>query len=294
MIAFCHPIKNAGTTLGYIFRSNFGRDYAEVYSTKKINRKDNTGQNIFTPEDLIAFLKINQGLKYISGHGVRPFCRLETVMPMQYITFLRNPVDRFLSGMNHPKKYSASSETDLTIEERLEQRPHLNNYQVKFLANEENLDKAIEMVENKIRFVGLVEDFDRSLLLMRSLVNFPLPLSIQYEIRNSGGRYRKKRNLPAGIINLIKEKNSLDMALYAYVKDKLYFKYLQNYHGDIENDLEAFRKTLQGYSFNALNVMSYRFAKYFIYRRNIKPALKKKSIKDVAVRTLIEYRKKKW
>ena len=293
LIAFCHPIKNAGTTIGYIFRNNFGNNYAEVYSSHEINHKDNTGQNIFTPNDLSAFLKVNSRIKCISGHGVRPFSQLETVRPVQYITFLRNPVDRYLSGINQSKKYSNSSEKTLKIEERLEKQSQLNNYQVKFLANEENLNKAIEVVENKMQFVGLVEDFNRSLFFMRNQVNFPFPLTIQYKIRNEGGKYQKKIDLSDNEISLIEEKNALDMALYDHVKNKLHNKYLQNYGGNIKKDIAAFKETLDEYSFNRSKLMSYRLAKYFIYRRKIKPAYKKKSLSDVAIRTLIEYWNKK-
>ena len=297
LIAFCHPIKNAGTTLGYILRSNFGKNYAEVYSSKEIDRKDNTGQNIFTPADLAAFLKVNPKLKCISGHGVRPFCGLETVMPVQYVTFMRNPVDRYLSGMNQPHKYSTSADSAMSVEERLEKKPRLNNYQVKFLANEENLEKALDIVNNKVQFVGLVEEFDKSLLIMRQRVGFPKPLVIQYRLRNSGGRYPKKKDFSKHVIDMVIEKNSLDMALYAHVKEILFNSYVETYQGDIEKDLEDFRKTLPSFSFSTSKMFSYRVAKYFIYRRNIEPALKKKSISDVAYRSLIEYRKKmikKW
>ena len=51
-------------------------------------------------------------------------------------------------------------------------RRELRNYQTKFISGEENLEKAKNILKNNYNFVGLVEEFDTSLLLMKNLLDF--------------------------------------------------------------------------------------------------------------------------
>lgn len=55
-----------------------------------------------------------------------------------------------------------------------------SNYQTKFIAGEENLDKAIEILENKMQWVGITEELENSLCSFKNFFKFK---DFVYEIK---------------------------------------------------------------------------------------------------------------
>jgi len=260
MLAFCHMIKCAGTTLTHIFRNNYGFNYVEVYSVQ--GKKDSFGLDLFYKDDIKFFLKRNKNIRCIRGHCLRTYSEINHILPdVKYFTFLRNPVSRYISHYFYGKSHDFDNENfrDWMRSKRRE----LRNYQTKFIAGEENLEKAKNILEYTYNFVGFVEEFDTSLLLMKNLLDLP-SLDIRYKRRNIGS-YNKKDFFQDDLEEKIVDENRLDIALYNFAVKEIFEKQKQIYNGDLKKDLKEFKTANQNYRTKKIKNFQYLLGKHFIY-----------------------------
>jgi len=255
-------IKTAGTTLHYIFRNSFGYNYVEI------NKKN------FSPIDLKLLLKINRHIKAIGGHSLRFDGNLDYVCSnIKYITFLRDPIDRFLSHYNHGKFYGHHS---MSLEERVKVASE-SNYQTKFILGKKepgerdfkgrikDVEKAKEILSKDYAFVGIVEQFDESLILMKKQLSLN-SLNIRYEKKNVlSYKGVKKDDLSYFLINKIREVNRLDYELYNFAKGELFEPQKIKYGNSFRKDLKNFRNYNKDYKFNKSQIFKFRLAKYLLY-----------------------------
>jgi hypothetical protein len=255
-------IKTAGTTLNYIFRNNFGHNVLAA-------------NDDFTLKKLKKLLFINKNLKVISGHSIRTMDDYESVISnVQYITFLRNPVDRYISHYNHGNKVGQKK---IRLEDRLKLIGE-KDYQTKFILGAKNikersyeagkseLEEAKKILSNDYSIVGLVEKFDESLVLMKNLINNG-ELNIKYQRKNVN---RKKVLEVVSIEDTIKDKiieaNKIDNELFNYVKNILFKKQIEKYGDHFKQDVYAFKKSNKNYKFKKVNLLKYRLAYYLMYK----------------------------
>jgi len=147
----------------------------------------------------------------------------------QYVTFIRDPVRRFVSLYNYyydKKGHWLCEEIrsqSLSFADFLMRRdlckPWENQY-TKFVTGDfsptpETLEKAVENIENHFLFVGLTEHFDADLLRMTELLDWPLPY---YTRQNASRNHKSVDNLDPDLLYKVVERNQLDVALYQYVK----------------------------------------------------------------------------
>ncbi len=263
LICFCHMIKNAGTTLSYIFRNNYGFNY---YVTDK---KD------FAPDDLEKLLSINRNIKTISGHSLRSVTKLDSVCPdLKYITFIRDPIDRYISHYTHGR---IRNPHHMSLEERIKIVGE-RNYQTKFIigsknreqrgfiAGEEELVEAKKILANDFAFVGLVEQFDESLILMKKMLNLQ-DFDLRYQKKNvAPKKIIIKDKLPHNVIDELREANKLDYELYRFVKDELFEKQKQKYGRGFIEELNHFKRSNENYKFKNSQILKYIIGEYFIYK----------------------------
>jgi hypothetical protein len=155
--------------------------------------------------------------------------------PATYITFLRDPVERVISLYHYLLRDGAHPLHDWLLRERISLEAfagnaamsHLTNVQAQYLSglkeeyNAANPDPALlplavqNMQEHCV--VGLVEEFDRSLMVMAKQFGWR---HVTYERRNvTQGRVRTS-TLPGRVVDLIQERNQLDIALYEIAKEQ--------------------------------------------------------------------------
>lgn len=157
--------------------------------------------------------------------------------PFVYITLLRNPVDRILSMyhyvMRTPNHYlhkqgrisRASTLKDFVSGKVTNE---INNGQTRMISGITNipfgkcdhtlLEKARDNIDKYFAVVGLVEEFDPSLLLMKRTLGWKTPY---YTKRNVTKDISRVQGISDDTLNLIGEYNQLDMELYQYAKERL-------------------------------------------------------------------------
>ncbi len=210
----------------------------------------------FTNDTTIAFVHIPKtaGLTFrailnasipanqlkMDHRGILSFDELEP--PCAFVTFLRNPVNRFISeyffsaiskpnfSAYHYRLNKHITKNNLSLEAFTAEAPQLgiDNLQTRYLSmpitshdtfpypqvTEAHLEAARTNLEEKLSYVGITERFSESLVLLKHSWNRPLG---NYVHRNRGS---KKSNGQSTISDetrsLILQQNQLDMQLYEY------------------------------------------------------------------------------
>lgn len=168
-IIFAHMMKTAGTSVTKKFAERFGSSLHITRGGLPLNLPD---ERLFYAVNRI--LSSNPNIAVISGHDIRPYANWETINHnYHWITFLREPVARFISHFYYDmyrsegfvyKKYQDMQSPTLQEWERIDRT---RNYQTRFIAGSEDVDKAISILE-KFSFVGICEHFQNSLMALAS------------------------------------------------------------------------------------------------------------------------------
>ncbi len=186
LLAHVHVPKCAGTSLRLLQERHFGQRHLGLYV-------DDT-YFVFSQHVLRGYLLQNPELQGFSSHHVRIFPRFLGGREMLYVSFLRDPVQQFVSYMTHIKKYYAGITAKSLLEAvppdapkwalrdfarwLLTQRrdvPFRENHNVNFFTrhsapNAPNRLEAAKAVLEKFFFVGITELMDKSLQILRARI----------------------------------------------------------------------------------------------------------------------------
>ncbi|MEM7556810.1 MAG: sulfotransferase family 2 domain-containing protein [Cyanobacteria bacterium P01_A01_bin.84] len=254
-VIFLHIPKVGGTTLNKIIARQYKPD--SIYRIRTDSRK--------RIQDCVDEFKIlpvteKEGIKVIMGHmgfGIHSFLP----QPSVYITLLRNPVERVISYYYYVLRKSNHYLHPLVTSKKMsledcilsEVSTELNNSQTRTIAatngdkdspipfgkcDIEMLDKAKKNLREHFIGVGLVESFDKSLLLFKKLLNWN---NILYIKRNVTKDRPLKSDLSQETLNLIKRQNEFDIELYKYAS-KLFSEQIAQQGSSFEKDLNKFNQ----------------------------------------------------
>jgi len=160
ILAFCHITKNAGTSVVKLLREYFGTSHLDVYSKSRI----------YDSECLRRDLKHFPKTRSIAGHHLNPSIDFESSSPdLWWFAFLRNPVKRFLSHYQHVVE---KTNIDISLEQWVNREDYWNK-QTKMICGEGNAEKAIQIIRDRMAFVGTVERFQESLQCIEKLAGIP-------------------------------------------------------------------------------------------------------------------------
>lgn len=177
VIVHYHLFKNAGTSLDRALKDAFGERWIELEGQDKRDLK---------PTELAEFLMSNQSVQALSSHTALlppPTIPDTTVVAA---VFIRHPLDRLRSAYDFERIQNADTlgalkakETDLAgyIKWRLS-RPDdhsARNFQTfRVAGGRDDLEGALRMLA-EVPFVGLVEEFDRSVARLQETLapHFP-------------------------------------------------------------------------------------------------------------------------
>lgn len=257
MLAFVHIEKTAGQTIIRILRRSLGVHHCDVEPWCK-------SDDFFSAKDYRLLQRLYPRLRSIAGHKVKPYSDLDQACEsVRYFTFLRHPVVRCASNYQFQvqKMGKRISFDDWIALERYQ------NLHTRKIAGAADLESAIEILESKFCFVGLVEAFDESLLMLRLAVN-AADIDIRYRRANVASDNRIKNELLSnpGTRESLVAANQIDLALYNYVKREIWSRQRQDYRGPLNGDVGRFQEHVEPRVYHNANMILNRLKRNALYK----------------------------
>lgn len=220
-IIFLHLPKAGGTTLRSIFYDQYA--YLKKGELHTINRTKETPDFLKLPQE-----KRDQ-IKILLGHF--PFGLHNNLNgEFDYVTFMRDPIDRAISayyynkGNENSDVYDLINKNNLSLDQYLDKNiePWSNNAMTKHLAgcNLEEFqtectsaffETAKANLKDKFIAVGLTERFDESLLIFKKKLGWR---NVKYKNQNVTPKRKAVSEIQEETLRKIKNLNAFDLQLY--------------------------------------------------------------------------------
>jgi len=208
MIVCLHIPKTGGTSFNVILENSFGIRNCHT---------NQTNRSTFTQADLEFARKCYPGLRSIVGHNLVDPGQLQ-VPDAFFMTILREPVARVISHFQYSVQ---NGHNQKSFAETLRASENLENLQVKLIAGGRDLDKAKRFLE-RCAFVGLTEKFDLSLRVLERLSPWKLKPNYERRVVARGNDVKNSLENDQRMIELAREYNRLDIALYEFVVNEIF------------------------------------------------------------------------
>ncbi|MDN5850209.1 MAG: sulfotransferase family 2 domain-containing protein [Nitrococcus sp.] len=263
VIAFVHIEKTAGKAIKHQLRRALGLGHCDV----KRWRED---ADYFSAADLRRLLWVYPRLCSIAGHSIKAYSDLKAgFSSLQYYTFLRDPIQRSISHYQYRMNLGS---INCSFEDWIRDESN-HDWQVRTLAGAPDLERALDMLDHDISFIGLQERLDESLALMHRALNLNHVISSASERVNAAKSssirdeiLRDTRNL-----RLLQRANRLDIELYRYAETVIYPRQ-QRAFGSAPENLRNASSFWSRYSHGYCSNVIYRELVYkpivWLYRRN--------------------------
>lgn len=244
-VIFLHIPKTAGLTLHEILTDQYPhRKHKIIYTVA--HTKTYTG--------LSEEKKRKIGV--IKGHVLYG---LHEQMPMKpvYLTFLRDPVARTISGYEFIKSkkdhpfHKEMLQNDFSLFDFLDRKlvANFDNMQVRFLCgnnampfgqvNETHLELAKRNLIDQHTLFGITEMFDESILYFKHELGWHQPFYAKVNVTKNTSIYRN--DLDDKTNQAVIAVNKFDLQLYAFAK-KIFTDKIQSFGHDFMNELNEFRQ----------------------------------------------------
>jgi hypothetical protein len=241
LVVFLHLAKTGGRTFDTVLRGTYGPAYIQAEPLRPPRPAGTGGRDfiipIYQPEDLRRLRKQCPWLRAVGGHTLTLWSRLHEVQPVRYVAFMREPLSR---GASHYQFHVSTTAQPLDWPAWCAWPEH-HNSQVRFFDRDGDPQAAIAAIERHGVFVGLLERFEESLLLMRQLA---IPeLRCAYVRRNTAERNDLARALLADPERReqLRAMYAAEFPLYDWVRDVLWPRYEAVYAGDLATDAARLR-----------------------------------------------------
>lgn len=261
IIVHNHLFKNAGTSIDWALKKNFGRNFIDHRNDELMLK----GAGFLGP-----YLQENDDIYALSSHHLTlPLPKLENTKLLHLMMF-RHPIERVTSVYNYERKQTSSSTPGavharkLTLRDyilwRMEKNvgPTIRNFHVirsiplrknvKMRVTEAEAQMALESIQS-IPLLGMVEKFDESMVLFQETLRqyFPsIDLSYKMQNINQDKRTTQKERIAKlheeigdEAFQILLDKNKYDLALYESVTQE--FQSRQMNILDILSKLQDFR-----------------------------------------------------
>jgi len=230
-------MKTAGQTICGILRQSFPGNHCDLVVPRPALARDVRWALRFYPR-----------LKSIAGHCVVPYSDLETAgFSPRYFTFLRDPVQRCVSHYQFSVQKNG-------LRQRFDRWLVMHtNYQTQALSNTQQAARAIEILEERVGFVGLVERFHESLVLLRQWSGGAL--DVRYRARNIAVDNSIKQKLLADpdTVARIREYHEADDKVFAYARDVIYPRQVRQFGAGLAAAVAELEENLPGPTILSIN-----------------------------------------
>jgi hypothetical protein len=220
-LVFVHLPRTGGTTLTLIVTRQFPAALSFAFDGADMD--GSLARYRALPENR------RRALRLISGHV--PFGIHEIVGPADYVTMLRDPVERVISMyeyiLRRPAHFLHDRVVGMDLGEYVETGIHRDarNGQCRLLSGEPHEEAAsasgVDLLERAWRnlesfvAVGLTERFDESLLLYRDRLGWD---RLSYGRENVLAGRPSAATFPTEVLDVVRRHNALDLELYARVR----------------------------------------------------------------------------
>lgn len=207
----------------------------------------NEPANSISAQELGLLVRAVPGVAGVGGHLVRSYLDYEGAVGRRvlYLTFLRDPVKRYLSHFNYQRNRVG---VPWTLEQFLDE-PRMCDLQTTRLAGRRDLDAAKRALDHTLGLVGLTDRYDETLLLFRAAMGLP-KLDLRYQRRNAtrpDEEVVRFDELEPVLQERVLEANALDAELLRHAREVVFPAQLQRYPGDMSADLAQLRASLEGF-----------------------------------------------
>ncbi len=134
----------------------------------------------------------------------------------QYVTMLRNPVDRVISSYyyNESLNNTDNIKNRETLKDYIEYHPgNLQTFMIAGTQSKDMLQQARKNIQEHFSFIGITEEFETSTLMYSLIQKLPLTPFIKCNVN------KEKGEPEMGIISEIEKKNGIDIQLYQEQRD---------------------------------------------------------------------------
>ncbi|GAM25174.1 hypothetical protein SAMD00019534_083490, partial [Acytostelium subglobosum LB1] len=251
---FIHIAKTGGSSLGNIFKRNERRaQFFHFWAHPGVDELEHMSTKLTT-----IFGHIRYGLHFYYEEK-RPNslpAREDGLNPYSYMTMLREPVDRVISHYYYHRQnkrdpgHGFAMKYDLR--EWIERSAAANNEQARMLCGispheyygKENETEicAHHHLKYTYKYIGLTEKFSESLVLLTHYAGFQ---AIRFTKVNSGTQRVSVADVPEDIVEEIKRRNQMDIALYNKAKEAFEMQIDAIGREFVEHQVTEFKKKIK-------------------------------------------------
>ena len=235
MLAFIHVAKTGGRTIELILRNTYGVGYAHAEPWRQPDPERVIPK--YDPEDLRRLLRIWPGIRAIGGHAVALWSDFDRERPVRWFAFLREPLKRAAS---HYQFHATTERRPRGFEDWLAWDVP-RDHQVRAFSRRIDVAEAIAAIEEKQVFIGLLERFDESLLLLQRLVAPELRLGYRRQNIAADNTLAKDLLADPRKSELLADLHRQEFRLYDHVVNEIYPRQVAAYGPGLAEDLAALR-----------------------------------------------------
>lgn len=234
MLAFIHIAKTAGRSVETMLRSSYGLRYVRAVPWRPYGRGRAVAK--YDVEDFRRLRRLWRPMTVVGGHAVALWSGFHELEPVRYFAFLREPLARAASHYQfHLTTEADPLDWDAWLAWNLQ-----HNHQTRAFSRDSDAAEAIAAVERHGVFLGLLEEFDASLLMLRRLV--APDLNPAYVRTNVARDRSAAADLLADPVrrSQLEAVNAEDLRFYRHVRETVFPRQQAKYGADLALDTAAF------------------------------------------------------